>query len=223
MDLLEYIKDKRAEIIDNTEQYRIMLEPKFRDLSNKINDRIRNTLNNPRIMNIALIDKSHLLRQKLSVSNALVKDAYKNINSILGQEIYIGKWNIVDQSCINGFADLTGDRQWIHTDVEKARKESPFKTTIAHGFLTLSLIPKLTDKFNFNNIHPKVKMVVNYGLNRVRFPIPVKAKSRIRGRLKIIRAIPMKNSIELVNEVSIEVDGRKRFGCLAETVIRIYF
>lgn len=223
MDVIEYIKDKRAEIIDNTEQYRIILEPKFRELSNKINDRIRNTLNNPWMMNIALKDRPYLFGQKPYIPNAAVKDAYKNINNILGQEIFIGRWNRIDQRCINGFADLTGDRQWIHTDVEKARKDSPFKTTIAHGFLTLSLIPKLTDKFNFNDIHPKVKMVVNYGLNRVRFPIPVKSKSRIRGRLKIIKAVPMKNSIELVNEVSIEIDGRKRYGCIAETVIRIYF
>ena len=223
MDVIEYIKDKRAEIIDNTEQYRIMLEPKFRKLSNKINDKIRNTLNNPWMLNISLIDKPYTFGQKPSIPNSVVKDAYKNINNILGQEIFIGGWNRIDQSCINGFADLTGDRQWIHTDVEKARKDSPFKTTIAHGFLTLSLIPKLTDKFNFNDIHPKVKMVVNYGLNRVRFPIPVKSKSRIRGRLKIIKAVPMKNSIELVNQVSIEIDGRKRFGCIAETVIRIYF
>ena len=89
--------------------------------------------------------------------------------------------------------------------------------------MTLALIPKLTDKFNFNEIHPDVKMVVNYGLNQVRFPFPVKSGSRIRGRVKIINVIPLKNSVELVNEVSIEVEGRKRFGCIAEILIRVYY
>ena len=142
---------------------------------------------------------------------------------ILGKEIFVGEWETIDQDCIDGFADLTGDKQWIHTDTKKAKIESPFKTTIAHGFLTLALIPKLTDKFNFNEIHPDVKMVVNYGLNQVRFPFPVKSGSRIRGRVKIINVVPLKNSVELVNEVSIEVEGRKRFGCIAETLIRVYY
>ena len=107
--------------------------------------------------------------------------------------------------------------------MKKAKHESPFKTTIAHGFLTLSLIPKLTEAFDFNSIHPGLKMVVNCGLNQVRFPFPVKSGSKIRGRVKIISVVPKKNNIELVNEVSIEVEGRKRFGCVAETVLRLYY
>ena len=110
-----------------------------------------------------------------------------------------------------------------HTDLTKARLESPFKTTIAHGFLTLSLIPKLTEDYDFSTIYPGLKMIVNCGLNQVRFPFPVKSGSKIRGRVKIIDAVPNKNNVELVNEVSIEVEGRKRFGCVAETVLRLYY
>ena len=223
MDVFEFIKEKRADFKDNTEQYRLMLEPRLKSLSQKINLSIKNTLNNPWISNIKSIDSSYFFSQKQSIPNPTIKQVYEKINNILGKEIYGGVWEIIDQSCINGFADITGDRQWIHTNPEKAKIDSPFKTTIAHGFLTLALIPKLTAELNFNDIHPDVKMVVNYGLNQVRFPFPVKSGSRIRGRVKIINITPLKNCVELVNEVSIEVEGRKRFGCIAETVIRVYY
>ena len=223
MDVFEFIKEKRADFKDNTEQYRLMLEPRLKSLSQKINISIKNTLNNPWISNIKSIDSSYFFSQKRSIPNPTIKQVYEKINNILGKEIYVGEWEKIDQSCINGFADITGDWQWIHTNPEKAKIESPFKTTIAHGFLTLSLIPKLTAELNFNDIHPDVKMIVNYGLNQVRFPFPVKSGSRIRGRVKIINVKPFKNCLELVNEVSIEVEGRKRFGCIAETVIRVYY
>ncbi|MBL50910.1 MAG: protein dehydratase [Candidatus Marinimicrobia bacterium] len=223
MDVFEFIKEKRADFKDNTEQYRLMLEPRLKSLSQKINISIKNTLNNPWISNIKSIDSSYFFSQKQSIPNPTIKQVYEKINNILGKEIYVGEWEKIDQSCINGFADITGDRQWIHTNPEKAKIDSPFKTTIAHGFLTLALIPKLTAELNFNDIHPDVKMIVNYGLNQVRFPFPVKSGSRIRGRVKIINITPLKNCVELVNEVSIEVEGRKRFGCIAETVIRVYY
>ena len=89
--------------------------------------------------------------------------------------------------------------------------------------MTLALIPKLTENFDFESIHPGLKMIVNCGLNQVRFPYPVKSGSKIRGRVKIVNLIPKRNNIELVNEVSIEVEGRKRFGCVAETVLRLYY
>ena len=225
MNVFEFIKEKKADFKDNTEHYRIKLEPKFRFISNKINHRIRNTLNNPWMSNLKVIDGSYFFGQRNSstIPNPNIKIVHGKIKNILGKEIFIGDWLTIDQDCINGFAKLTGDNQWIHTDKKRARSESPFKTTIAHGFLTLSLIPKLTYNFNFNDLHPNMKMVVNYGLNQVRFPFPVKSGSTIRGRVKIISSVPFKNSIEVVNEVSVEVQGRKRYGCIAETVIRVYY
>ena len=161
-------------------------------------------------------------KESLPLSNENIKNAYNKISNNIGKELLVGNWETIDQDKINSFAEVTGDKQWIHTDMEKAKKQSPFKTTIAHGFLTLSLIPKLTEAFDFNSIHPGLKMVVNCGLNQVRFPFPVKSGSKIRGRVKIISVVPKKNNIELINEVSIEVEGRKRFGCVAETVLRLY-
>ena len=223
IDVFEFIKEKRADLKDNSKRYRIMLEPKFKSLSKKLNSSISNTLNNPWMFDLPTIYRSNIFRRKTPISNENIKNAYNEINFSIGKELLVGNWETIDQDKINSFAEVTGDKQWIHTDMEKAKKKSPFKTTIAHGFLTLSLIPKLTEAFDFNSIHPGLKMVVNCGLNQVRFPFPVKSGSKIRGRVKIISAVPKKNNIELVNEVSIEVEGRKRFGCVAETVLRLYY
>ena len=223
MDVIEFIKEKREDFKYNTEQYRIMLEPKLKSISNRINHSINNTLNNPWISNFKSLDSSYFFGQKYSIPNVTIKIVHDKITNILGKEIFVGEWESIEQDCIDNFANLTGDKQWIHTDKKKAKIESPFKTTIAHGFLTLSLIPKLTDNFNFSDIHPGVKMVVNYGLNQVRFPFPVKSGSKIRGRVKIVDVKPLKNCVEVVNEVSIEVEGRKRYGCIAETLIRVYY
>ena len=223
VDVFEFIKEKRADLKDNTDRYRVMIEPKFKALSQKLNSSISNTLNNPWMLNLPSIDKSNIFKKKEPISNENIKKAYDKIKNRVGEEILVGQWETVNQDQINRFADLTGDNQWIHTDVEKAKIESPFKSTIAHGFLTLSLIPKLTENFDFESIHPGLKMIVNCGLNQVRFPYPVKSGSRIRGRVKITNLIPKRNNIELVNEVSIEVEGRKRFGCVAETVLRLYY
>ena len=153
-----------------------------------------------------------------------MEKVYKELKEKLGQEIFAGKWETIDQDCINQFAEITGDMQWIHTDPERAKKESPFKSTIVHGFLTLSLIPKLTNTISYGrNLFPEARMVVNYGLNQVRFPYPVKSGSRVRARTRIIGVQPKNNSIELINEISIEVENRKRYACVAETVFRLYF
>ncbi|HHA18501.1 MAG TPA: MaoC family dehydratase [Methylophaga sp.] len=142
----------------------------------------------------------------------------------LGQETYLGQWYTVDQSCINQFANATGDQQWIHIDSDRAKKESLFKTTIAHGFLTLALIPILTESIDPDKTaYPEAKMVVNYGLNRVRFPYPVKAGKRIRARTRVIDIAPMKRGLEIVREVTIEIEGSIRTACVAEIVLRLYF
>lgn len=149
---------------------------------------------------------------------------YQSLVKKMNTETFSGEWHLVGQECIDQFAEVTGDNQWIHTDPERAAKESPFKSTIAHGFLTLSLIPKLTNSVDLNNNpYPEAKMVINFGLNQVRFPYPIKAGTRVRASIKLINLIPMKRSIEVVNEVSIEVENSKRLACVAETVLRLYF
>lgn len=141
----------------------------------------------------------------------------------LGEESYVGEWFELDQACIDQFAAVTGDHQWIHTDPTRAASESPFKATIAHGFLTLSLIPLLTDTVNpEKNEYPEARLVVNYGMNKVVFPAPVKAGKRIRARTRIIEITTLRRGLELVREVKIEIENSKRAACIAELVVRLY-
>ena len=224
MNVYEFIREKTEDFQENATEFRAKLEPRFRNWSNTINDKITNTLNNPWITNLNPFDKKVVIPSAAVTKNKVTEKVYKELHKQLGQEIYVGEWEIIDQHCINQFAEITGDTQWIHTDPDRARKESPFKSTIVHGFLTLSLIPKLTNTMSSTSIvYPEARMMVNYGLNQVRFPYPVKSGSKVRARVRLVGVTPINNSIELVNEISIEVENRKRFACVAETVFRLYF
>jgi acyl dehydratase len=141
-----------------------------------------------------------------------------------GKEELVGEWFTVDQERINRFADATDDHQWIHVDRERAKKESPYQDTIAHGFLTLSLVPGLTrDVRGGAAAYPGVKLGVNYGLNKVRFPAPVKVNSRIRSRarLKAVEEVP--GGLQVVREITVEVEGQDKPCCVAETLARLCF
>ena len=224
MNVFEFIREKTEGFQENATEFRAKLEPRFRHWSNTLNDKITNTLNNPWITNLNPFDKKIVISSEEVIKNKVAEKVYKELKEQLGQEIYVGEWETIDQNCINQFAEVTGDTQWIHTDPDRARKESPFKSTIVHGFLTLSLIPKLTNTMSSTSIvYHEARMMVNYGLNQVRFPYPVKSGSKVRARVRLVGVTPINNSIELVNEISIEVENRKRFACVAETVFRLYF
>ena len=224
MNVYEFIREKTEDIQENAAEFRAKLEPRFRNWSHTINDKITNTLNNPWITNLNPFDKKVTRTSEAVSTNKVTEKVYKELKEKLGKEIFKGEWETIDQDRINQFAEVTGDRQWIHTDPDRAKKESPFKSTIVHGFLTLSMIPKLTNTISSaRNLFPEARMVVNYGLNQVRFPYPVKSGSRIRARARIVGVESRKNSIELINEISIEVKNRKRYACVAETVFRLYF
>ena len=160
----------------------------------------------------------------LTVVNTAAEATYSTLKNKLGKEIFLGEWYLIDQNCINQFAKATGDNQWIHTDSERAKVNSPFKSTIAHGFLTLALIPALTGTTDPEKTpYPDAKMVVMYGLNKVRYLYPIKTSSRVRARIHLVGLTPLKQSIEVVNKVSIEVENRSRPACIAETVLRLRF
>ena len=136
-----------------------------------------------------------------------------------GQEIAISDWITVTQSRIDQFADATGDHQWIHVDAERARS-GPFGTTIAHGFLTLSLLPQFFDSAIRVE---RVRMGLNYGLNKVRFIAPVPVDSRLRGRLRLLSCTPIDNGgRQLTWEVTIEREGAEKPVCVAESLARLY-
>jgi len=139
----------------------------------------------------------------------------------VGQELGVSKWISIDQERINAFADATDDHQWIHVEVERARTESPYRTTIAHGFLTLSLIPALSkDNYRVEN----AKMGINYGLNKVRFLAPVLLGSRIRLRSELIDAKKVdETTVDLVVRQTVELDGSDKPAAVAEVIARMIF
>ncbi|MBS3810223.1 MAG: MaoC family dehydratase [Desulfobacterales bacterium] len=137
-----------------------------------------------------------------------------------GEEIAVGQWRPVTQEQINLFAEATGDYQWIHLDEKRAAAESPYGTTVAHGFLTLSMIPALMGE---TVQLPPAKMSVNYGLNRVRFPAPVPAGSKIRPRVTLLSVEDAEGGVQVNWRVMIEVEGSEKPACIAETISRNYF
>lgn len=146
-------------------------------------------------------------------------DSIDALRACVGEHLGYSDWHEIDQDRVNAFADATGDHQWIHVDVDRARRESPFGGPVAHGYLTLSLLPWLSSEiFSISGI----KMGVNYGLNKVRFPAPVPVGSRVRGggRLATLRDIP--GGVQAVITVTVEVEGQDKPACVAESVALFY-
>jgi len=136
-----------------------------------------------------------------------------------GKEVGISDWLEVSQERINQFAEATEDRQWIHLDSDRAARESPFKTTIAHGFLTLSLLSALARTAISVGA---VRMGINYGLNRVRFVSPVPAGARIRGRFTLATVEEIKGGVQSTWNVTVECEGSEKPCCIAEWLVRYY-
>jgi acyl dehydratase len=139
--------------------------------------------------------------------------------ALVGQEVAVSDWITITQEQVNQFAEATGDHQWIHVDVERA-KAGPFGGPIAHGFLTLSLIPRFFQtSFEIRNS----RMGVNYGLNKVRFTAPVPVGSRLRGHLKLLACEPIeKDGVQMAWQVTVEREGSDRPVCIAESLSRRY-
>ena len=140
---------------------------------------------------------------------------------LVGSELGVSDWMDIDQQRVNDFADVTGDHQWIHIDVERAKKESPYGAPIAHGFLTLSMIPALSkDNFRVQN----AKLVINYGLNKVRFLAAVPVGSRIRVRSELADAVAKdEGTVDLTVRHTIEIDGSEKPAAVAEMIARVLF
>lgn len=142
-----------------------------------------------------------------------------DLSAQAGQVVGSSEWVTITQSQIQQFADATGDHQWIHTDPERARS-GPFGTTIAHGFLTLSLLPQFFER----TITVKgVRMAVNYGLNKVRFLSPVPVDSRLRAHFKLLQSDAIEgNGVQMLWEMSVEREGQTKPVCVAESLLRQY-
>jgi acyl dehydratase len=141
-----------------------------------------------------------------------------------GTEIGVGDWLTVDQARIDAFAEATGDTQWIHVDPQRAERESPYGTTVAHGFLTLALLPFLTggnSPIYLRRHFPGMRLRVNYGLNRLRLPMPVKCGDRIRARTLLQGATLLDTGLEVVYRFTVELEGEAKPALVAEQVFRL--
>ncbi|KDP88494.1 dehydratase [Cupriavidus sp. SK-3] len=141
------------------------------------------------------------------------------LQSLVGEVVGTSDWTLIDQQRINTFADATGDHQWIHVDPERAAS-GPFGAPIAHGFLTLSLLPTFFQQaLEIQN----VKMGVNYGMNKVRFLKPVPVNSRLRARFKLAAFEPLDNNgTQLTFEMAVEIEGSDKPVCVADSIMRIF-
>lgn len=143
-----------------------------------------------------------------------------SVLAALGSALGTTDWLLIDQARIDQFAQATGDHQWIHVDAERA-KSGPFGATVAHGYLTLSLanffLPQLVS-------YQRLKMGVNYGCDKVRFPAPVRVGSRIRGRGDVVAAEAIKgDGVQVTVRITVEIDGSDKPGCVVDTISRLYF
>ena len=142
-----------------------------------------------------------------------------DLQPLVGQHLAVSDWIAVDQRRIDLFADASGDRQWIHVDPERARA-GPYRTTVAHGFLTLSLLPEMEASAL---VLGDVRLGLNYGLNRVRFPDPVPVGSRLRGHFRLLAYETLPDGgVQLTVEVTVEREGSAKPVCVAESVTRRY-
>jgi acyl dehydratase len=149
-----------------------------------------------------------------------ILDSPQALKNLIGKELAPTDWFTVTQDRINKFAEATEDRQWIHLDESRAKNESPFGAAIAHGFLTLSLVSHFMKQAI--EVRSGVRLGVNYGLNKVRFPAPVKANAKIRAKVKVQSVKELPDCLETIFEVIIEAENAQKPSCAAECIVRYY-
>ncbi len=145
-----------------------------------------------------------------------------DLQALIGSELYVSPWVEVDQTRIDRFAEATGDFQWVHVDPVRAAQASGFGGTIAHGFLTLSLLGKHYEDF-MPDLLPFCDLGINYGLNRVRFMQPVRAGSRVRSRFVLAEVSRIAGGVQMVFNATVELEGQAKPACVAESVVRRMF
>jgi acyl dehydratase len=159
------------------------------------------------------------IKKEVLMAKVIIPDI-DSLKDYVGKEIGVSQWKQVTQEDIDTFAKATGDFQFIHTDPERARKESPYGRTIAHGFFTLSLLPVLRDEIF---VIDKKRVTINYGLNKVRFPAPFPVGEKVRMRAKLLSAEDLENGIQAVFKMTFETPGAEKPTCVAEAVNRFLY
>ena len=152
------------------------------------------------------------------------EEARNHLNSLIGKEIHLSDWVEISQARVNDFAAATGDHQWIHVDPARAAAESPYGGPIAHGYLTLSLYPLLRGLVDESRpLLPGVRRVINYGINKLRFPNAVMVGARVRARCTLLAVEEVAGGLQVTEAVAIEIEHEAKPACVAELLMRIYF
>lgn len=204
---------------------------KFEGLISKeataVNVKLRSTQHETYMMTNKQAAEPHLPQLDTPTREVLPSPAVQALQGKLmqqiGKEIHVGEWYRVTQNCIDRFSDLTDDKQWIHVDPDRARLESPFRSTIAHGLLILSLLPRLRGLESYSNLYDNnIRLVVNQGFRKVKFLSPVKSDTEIRSRTSLKTVVVNKRSLDIVEEVVVETGSTRRRACFVELRIRAY-
>jgi acyl dehydratase len=152
------------------------------------------------------------------------QEALSRLRSLVGTEIHVSPWTDVSPERVQAFAAATGDQQWIHVDRLRAGRESPYGDTIAHGYLTLSLYPMLRGLVDETTpVFPGVRRVINYGINKLRFPNAVRVGSRVRARCTLAVVEEVAGGLQVTEHCTIEIENETKPGCVAELIMRLYF
>ncbi len=242
MRLVDILKEKRPRFQIGNSDFIKRIEPQVREFTASLNQTVANSIANSRLaklMSTTSEDKPSAIpanglaapsirlvtpsNTRQVVLNSQLMALQQKLSLQLGCEIHVGDWFHLNQQCIDDFSRVTGDKQWIHVDVERAQQESPFHSTVAHGFLILSLLPRLCELEDYATLHyPEARLVVNNGANNIQFLAPVKPGSSIRARTRLIDVTVNKRSLDIVQEVVVEIKNSTRRACLAELIIRLY-
>ena len=158
----------------------------------------------------------------MSSTSTTTVSTIDELRAFVGRELGVGPWTEITQGRVNAFADATGDHPWIHVDVERA-KDSPFGGTIAHGYLTLSMTPFLQRDADGMVVDLPVKRAINYGLNRLRFPAPVRVGKRIRARTTLVGVEDVGGSAyQVTHQITVDIEGEPKPALVAEHIVRWY-
>jgi len=215
MKIVQLIREKRLELKAANEAFVKRIEPQIEEFQEAVkNAHITSRLRRSEIWPVQ--DRALPMRPK-------VVDMLKSLEPVRGEVIHVGDWVTIDQECITQFSHLTGDEQWIHLDQDKARKCSPFRTTVAQGFLVISLLPKMANFDSYQDtIYQGAKYFINCGLDKVEFLNPVKVNTKIRCRTIIKDIKPERRYLDVTQLMLIERAGDEKLVCRAEVLLRVF-
>ncbi len=226
MKVLEQFKEKRQAATQNSVELTDLILSRLKDCMEDVRKYVFLDQKVVAIENFDTLHKTSDTPPRLHDAiplntSAKAVEAYYRLHENRGFVYYVGNWLTVDQDLIDQFSEVTDDKQWIHTDIKRAAR-SPFRSTIAQGFLTLSMIPRLTDGSNLSyEQFAKARFVVNVGLNKVRFPHPVKSGARVRASKKIVDVELVKRGVQITEEIVVDIENLSRPACIAETIVML--